>query len=157
MKKIQFFLGALLLPPTLIQADTSIPMGLWEVIGYPKSVQVSKNPATVKKNKSGTVNFSSDAATAGYEDNTLIMNICLAADNTWYEVSYGTQRGGWSLSGSNLTFSGNDVDVGSSGVLSIIDPNRIMSGDWQQWPLSAPATQQDIFSSLWTFKGATCL
>lgn len=148
MKNIKLVLTALVLTPALSHAD--IPAGLWEVIGYPKNVQVTAKP------KSATIDFSKDENTVDYADNTMVMNVCIVADGTWYEVNYGNQHGGWSITGSNLTFSGNNESIGSSGVLSVVDPNGTMAGDWQQWPLTAPATQQDVFSSSWAFKNASC-
>ncbi|MCF8007188.1 MAG: hypothetical protein K9K84_07230, partial [Methylovulum sp.] len=93
---------------------------------------------------------------ANLADNTLVMNVCIRADNTWSEVNYGSQVGQWGIIGSNISLSGNDSIVGSSGVLATIDPNGTMSGDWQQWLITAPLTQQDVYSSMWTFKSPTC-
>lgn len=153
MKIVRYTFLSLLIMPTLTQAETITP-GLWEVMGYPKSVQVS-----VKKESKGTIDFTNEANIASYSDNTLVMNICIMSNNTWRESDYGTQTGSWSISGSNVSVSGNDDSVGSSGVLSVITmqaSNGSMSGDWQQWPLTAPLTQQDVFASVWTLKSPSC-
>ena len=162
MKIVRYTLLSLAAIPFLTQAETITP-GLWEVIGYPKSVQVSVKKAAKADNPvrrpRGTIDFADEANVTNYPDNTLIMNICIMGDNTWHEADYGTQAGRWSISGSNVSVSGNDDSVGSSGVLSVTvmqPPNGVMSGDWQQWPISAPLTQQDVFASTWTLKSQSC-
>jgi hypothetical protein len=164
------FALAVCLLPSVSPAET-IKAGLWEVIGYPKAVQVSvekskhkllavsaKDQASVRfaTERAGTIDFENEANVANLADNTLVMDVCIRADNTWSEVNYGSQVGQWGIIGSNISLSGNDSIVGSSGVLATIDPNGTMSGDWQQWLITAPLTQQDVYSSMWTFKNSSC-
>ncbi len=82
-------------------------------------------------------------------------DVCLQDDGTWYTLD-GTMSGGWSSVGGEVSLSGNNDQVGGSGILSVLEPGVSMIGDWQSWPVTDPTAEQNVYSTLWTVNSPLC-
>ena len=123
-------------PRAVNQSPESFPVGLWHTTHY----KINDAKQTVIKYP-------------------VYIEVCIQPDGTWQSLnSKDGMTGRWSRERNDVHLTGNGLNYAGTGDITLVEPYKSMTGNWQSWPIERPEGGHLSYTSRWTLKNATsCL
>jgi hypothetical protein len=140
MKTVNLSLLLLLACPLIAhavnQSPEGFPVGLWHTTHY----KINDAKQTVIKYP-------------------LYIEVCLQPDGTWQSInSKDGMAGRWSRERNDVHLTGNGLTYAGTGDVTLVEPYKTMSGNWQSWHIERPEGGHLSYTSRWELKNAgSCL